>query len=82
MQNNFFFLSKSGYENNYIAIDQNKINSILANIDNYTFCLRPFPLPLSTPATQAKLTVVSGRKDRVDLVLIYCYVVIFVARFG
>ena len=24
MQNNFFFLSKSSYENNYIAIDQNK----------------------------------------------------------
>ena len=30
MQNKFFFLSKSCYENNYIAIDQNKINSILA----------------------------------------------------
>ena len=40
MQNNFFFLSKSGYENNYKAIDQNKINSILATSDNYKFSLR------------------------------------------
>ena len=40
MQNNFFFLSKSCYENNYIAIDQNKINSILATTDNYKFTLR------------------------------------------
>ena len=40
MQNNFFFLSKSCYENNYIAIDQNKINSILATSDNYKFSLR------------------------------------------
>ena len=40
MQNNFFFLSKSCYENNYIAIDQNKINSILATTDNYKFSLR------------------------------------------
>ena len=40
MQNNFFFLSKSCYENNYIAIDQNKINSILATTGNYKFSLR------------------------------------------
>ena len=40
MQNNFFFLSKSCYENNYIAIDQNKINSILATTDKYKFNLR------------------------------------------
>ena len=40
MQNNFFLLSKSCYENNYIAIDQNKINSILATTDNYKFSLR------------------------------------------
>ena len=47
------------------------------------FLLSPYPLPLSTPATQAKFIVVSGgRKDGVDLVLIYRYVVIFVARFG
>ena len=46
------------------------------------FLLPPYPLPLSTPATQAKFIVVSGRKDGVDLVLIYRYVVIFVARFG
>ena len=37
---NFFnfetlFLSKSCYENNYMGIDQNKINSILATTDNY-----------------------------------------------
>ena len=37
---NFFnfetlFLSKSRYENNYMAIDQNKINSILETTDNY-----------------------------------------------
>ena len=37
---NFFnfetlFLSKSYYENNYMAIDQNKVNSILATTDNY-----------------------------------------------
>ena len=38
--------------------------------------------PLSTPATEAKFIVVSGRKDGVDLVLIYRYVVIFIARFG
>ena len=31
-QQNFFFLSKSRYENTYMAIDQNKINSILATI--------------------------------------------------
>ena len=37
MQNNLFFLSKSCYENNYMAIDQNKINSILATSDNYKF---------------------------------------------
>ena len=30
----------------------------------------------------AKFIVVSGRKDGVDLVLIYRYLVIFVARFG
>ena len=46
------------------------------------FLLPPYPLPLSTPATQAKFIVVSGRKDGVDLVLIYRYVVIFIARFG
>ena len=40
MQNNLFFLSKSCYENNYIAIDQNKINFILAATDNYKFSLR------------------------------------------
>ena len=40
------------------------------------FCLLPYPLPLSTPATQAKFMVVSGHKDGVDLVLIYCYVAI------
>ena len=40
MQNNFFFLSKSCYENNYIAIDQKNINSILATTDNYKFSLR------------------------------------------
>ena len=44
--------------------------------------LPPYPLPLSTPATQAKFIVVSGRKVGVDLVLIYRYVVIFIARFG
>ena len=46
------------------------------------FSLPPYPLPLSTPATQGKFIVVSGRKDGVDLVLIYRYGVIFVARFG
>ena len=46
------------------------------------FLLPSYPLPLSTPATQAKFIVVSGRKDGVDLVLIYRYVVIFLARFG
>ena len=46
------------------------------------FLLPSFPLPLSTPATQAKFIVDSGRKDGVDLVLIYRYVVIFLARFG
>ena len=40
MQNNFFSLSKSCCENNYIAIVQNKINSILATTDNYKFSLR------------------------------------------
>ena len=40
MQNNLFFLSKSCYENNYIAIDQNEIKSILATSDNYKFSLR------------------------------------------
>ena len=44
--------------------------------------LPPYPLPLSTPATQAKFIVVSVRKDGVDLVLIYRNVVIFIARFG
>ena len=44
--------------------------------------LPPYPLPLSTPATQAKFIVVSGHKDGVDLVSIYRYVVIFIARFG
>ena len=43
------------------------------------FLLPPYPLPLSTPATQVKFIVVGGRKDGVDLVLIYRYVVIFVA---
>ena len=42
------------------------------------FLLPPYPLPLSTPATQAKFIVVTGRKDGVDLVLIYRHVVIFV----
>ena len=46
------------------------------------FLLPPYPLPLSTPATQAKFTVVSGCKDGVDHVLIYRHVVVFVARFG
>ena len=46
------------------------------------FCFLPYPLPLSTPATQAKFMVVSGHKDGVDVVLIYRYVVIFVAQFG
>ena len=46
------------------------------------FLLSPYPLPLSTPATQAKFIVASGRKDGVDLVLIYSYVVIFIAQFG
>ena len=47
------------------------------------FVLPPYPLPLSTPATQAKFIVVSGRKDGVDLVLIHRYVVISViARLG
>ena len=36
MQNNFIFLSKSCYENNYM-IDSNKIKSILATTDNYKF---------------------------------------------
>ena len=47
-----------------------------------SFLLPPYPLPLSTTATQAKFIVVSGHKHGVDLVLIYRYVVIFVARFG
>ena len=42
------------------------------------FLLPPYPLPLSTPPTQAKFIVVSSRKDGVDLVLIYRHVVIFV----
>ena len=46
------------------------------------FLRSPYPLPLSTPAKQAKFIVVSGRKDGVDLLLIHRYVVIFVARFG
>ena len=46
------------------------------------FSLPPYPVPLSTTATQAKFIVVSGRKDGVDLVLICRYVVIFVTRFG
>ena len=46
------------------------------------FLLPLYPLPLSTPATQAKFVVVSGCKDGVDLVLIYRHVVIFVALFG
>ena len=46
------------------------------------FLLPPYPVHLSTPATQAKFIVVSGRKDGVDLVLIYRYEVIFRARFG
>ena len=37
MQNNFIFLSKSCYENNYMVLDQNKINYILAITDNYKF---------------------------------------------
>ena len=46
------------------------------------FLLPLYPLPLSTPATQAKFVVVSGCKNGVDLVLIYSHVVIFVALFG
>ena len=46
------------------------------------FLLPLYPLPLSTPATQAKFVVVSGCKNGVDLVLIYRHVVIFVALFG
>ena len=46
------------------------------------FLLPPYPLPLSTPPTQAKFIVVSSRKDGVDFVLIYRHVIIFVARFG
>lgn len=46
------------------------------------FLFPPYPLPLLTPATQAKFIVVSSRKDGVDLVLIHRYVVIFLARFG
>ena len=46
------------------------------------FLLPPYPPPLSTPVTQAKFIVVRGRRDGVDLVLIYRYVVIFIARFG
>ena len=46
------------------------------------FLLPPYLLPLSTPTMQAKFIDVSGRKDGVDLVLIYHYVVIFIARFG
>ena len=45
------------------------------------FLLPPYPLPLSTPATQGKFIVVTGRKDGVYLVLIYRHVVIFIARF-
>ena len=37
MQNNFFFLSKLRYKSNYMAIDQNKTNSILATTDNNKF---------------------------------------------
>ena len=37
MQNNFFFLSKLRYKSNYMAIDQNKINSTLATTDNNKF---------------------------------------------
>ena len=37
MQNNFIFISKSCYENNYVVIDWNKIKSILATTDNYKF---------------------------------------------
>ena len=62
---------------------------IVAYVAGYYFCpihipilLPPYPLPLSTPATQAKFIVVGVRKDGVDLVLIYRYVVIFIARFG
>ena len=52
---------------------------IVACVTGYYFPPNP---PLSTPATQAKFIVVTGRKDGVDLVLIYRYVVIFIARFG
>ena len=37
MQNNFFFLPKLHQQSNYMAIDQNKINSILATTDNNKF---------------------------------------------
>ena len=33
------------------------------------FLLPPYPLPLSTPPTQATFIVVTSRKDGVDLVL-------------
>ena len=49
MQNNFIFLSKSCYENNYIATDQNEINSILATTDNYKFSLRSVISTLNQP---------------------------------
>ena len=48
---------------------------------NIPVLLPPYPLPLSTRATQAKFIVVSGRKDGVGLVSIYRYVVIVIARF-
>ena len=53
-----------------------------APIIHIPFLLPRYPLPLSTPATQAKYIVVTGRKDGVDHVLIYRHVVTFVARFG
>ena len=53
---------------------------IVACVAGYYFF--PIHIPFSTSATQAKFIVASGRKDGVDLVLIYRYVVIFLARFG
>ena len=46
------------------------------------FCFLPIPYPFRRLLRKAKFIVVSGRKDGVDLVLIYRHVVIFGARFG
>ena len=52
---------------------------IVACLAGYYFS--PIHIPFLLPS-QAKFMVVSGHKNGVDLVLIYRYVVIFVARFG